>query len=126
MTRLFQGHTTRQIDGHTGQAAQADAWYYAPDDYEGAVLWSAPYPTRADAATAALAVALSRLGYEEEFLITPVVPPPADGTLLVALADTQETTVFDALGLLEALEGCPDETPWEDLWQAILPYRVEV
>jgi hypothetical protein len=50
--RIFQGKTTRQVDGHTTREADAEAWYYEPDDYEGDVLYSAPYPTR-DAAEAA-------------------------------------------------------------------------
>ena len=62
MARIFQGHTTRQIDGHTGQAAQADAWYYEPEDYEGDVLWSEPFASREEAEQAAEAVASQEEG----------------------------------------------------------------
>lgn len=55
--RIFQGQNTGQIDGHTGQAAFADAWYYEPDDYEGDVLWSEPFASRAEAEQAAEASA---------------------------------------------------------------------
>jgi len=51
--RVFQGKTTQQVDGHTRRAADAEAWYYAPLYYEGAVLYSASYPTEEAAKTAA-------------------------------------------------------------------------
>ena len=60
--RLFQGHTTRQIDGHTGQAAEASAWYYEPDDYDGDVLWSEPFASRDAAEQAAEANATQEEG----------------------------------------------------------------
>lgn len=49
--RIFQGHETRQIDGHTLEAAIDDDWYWEPADYEGDVLFSGCY---ADADEAAL------------------------------------------------------------------------
>ena len=51
--RFFQGASTRQVDGHTGRPADPQAWYYEPADYEGDVLYSAPYATRAEAEDAA-------------------------------------------------------------------------
>ena len=43
--RVFQGHETKQIDGHTGAPAQDGAWHFEPADYDGDVLWSAPCAT---------------------------------------------------------------------------------
>jgi len=37
------------VDAHTRQPAQADAWYAEPDDYDGEVLYSDPFVTRAEA-----------------------------------------------------------------------------
>lgn len=64
--RVFQGQTTKQLDGHTGQAAQADAWYYEPDDYTGDVLWSEPFATREAAEQAAEAEAEQAAEAEQE------------------------------------------------------------
>ena len=50
--RLFQGKTTQRVDSHTRRAADPEAWYYEPLDYEGDVLYSEGYPT-ADTARAA-------------------------------------------------------------------------
>jgi hypothetical protein len=66
--RIFQGTDTRQLDGHTRRPAEAEAWYYEPDDYAGDVLWSPPYPSRA-AAEAAAAASLT----EEEETVMPRV-----------------------------------------------------
>lgn len=43
--RIFQGRTTRQIEGHLGAPADPKGWYYEPFDYEGDVLWSQSYAT---------------------------------------------------------------------------------
>ena len=51
--RIFQGHTTRQINGHTTRAAEPQGWYYEPADYEGDVLYSEPFRSREDAEAAA-------------------------------------------------------------------------
>lgn len=51
--RVFQGKTTRQIDGHTTHEAEPEGWYYEPSDYEGDVLYSEPYATEEEARTAA-------------------------------------------------------------------------
>jgi hypothetical protein len=51
--RVFQGRDTRQIDGHTGKAADAEAWYYEPSDYEGDVLYSVAYASEEAAYEAA-------------------------------------------------------------------------
>jgi hypothetical protein len=53
MARIFQGSSTRQVDGHTSKPAQTSGWYWEPEDYEGDVLWSEAYPTREEAAEAA-------------------------------------------------------------------------
>ena len=66
---------------------------------------------------------LARLGLDDELLCTPATPPD-DGSL-VALADNQETTVFEAAPLLAALLACPDDATYDDVWTAILPYMVE-
>ena len=50
---------------------------------------------------------------------------PTEDTGVVALEDTQETTLFDGAGLLSTLTALPAEIEWEDLWQAILPYATQ-
>jgi hypothetical protein len=47
--RFFQGHDTQQVDAHTRKPAQAEAWYAEPDEYDGEVLYSDPFVTRAEA-----------------------------------------------------------------------------
>mgnify|MGYP001584453051 CR=1 FL=1 len=51
--RVFQGHDTQLIDGHTTRAADAQSWYYEPEDYEGDVLYSEAFGSREDAVAAA-------------------------------------------------------------------------
>jgi hypothetical protein len=49
--RFFRGAETGQLP-YKGGAAIPDAWYYEPTDYEGDVLWSAPFATKAEARAA--------------------------------------------------------------------------
>lgn len=46
--RLFRGDETEQRD-YRGAKADPEKWYYEPSDYEGDVLWSLGYGSRADA-----------------------------------------------------------------------------
>jgi hypothetical protein len=50
--RIFRGYETRQIDS-SGHPADHEKWYYEPSDYEGDVLWSRGYGSRAEAYHAA-------------------------------------------------------------------------
>jgi hypothetical protein len=50
---LLHRRDTRQIDGVTGDAPDPALWYYEPTDYEGDVLWSRGFVTRAAAEDAA-------------------------------------------------------------------------
>ena len=51
--RVFQGHDTQLIDGHTTRAAEPKSWYYEPETYEGDVLYSEAFGSREDAVAAA-------------------------------------------------------------------------
>ena len=46
---IFQGKETAQLDGHTGNPASENAWYWEPADYEGDVLYSHRYRDEKDA-----------------------------------------------------------------------------
>lgn len=50
--RIFRGDDTGQVD-LLGNRADPKKWYYEPADYEGDVLWSAGYYSRANAYHAA-------------------------------------------------------------------------
>lgn len=50
--RLFRGDATEQLQ-HDGSKADPECWYYEPADYEGDVLWSKSYGSRAEAYHAA-------------------------------------------------------------------------
>lgn len=50
--RIFRGDETNQLDSD-GHRADPEKWYYEPSDYEGDVLWSRGYGSRADAYHAA-------------------------------------------------------------------------
>jgi hypothetical protein len=49
--RLFRGDETKQVDssGPVPSKADPEKWYYEPADYEGDVLWSKGYGSRAEA-----------------------------------------------------------------------------
>lgn len=46
--RVFRGDTTGQVR-FDGKPADPELWYYEPVDYEGDVLWSRGYGSRAEA-----------------------------------------------------------------------------
>ncbi|MEO7035598.1 MAG: hypothetical protein ABI548_16860 [Polyangiaceae bacterium] len=46
--RIFRGDSTKQLR-HDGTPADPELWYYEPADYEGDVLWSRGYGSRAEA-----------------------------------------------------------------------------
>lgn len=144
--RVFQGHTTRQIDGHTARAAQPQGWYYEPTDYEGDVLYSVAYATRQaaeDAATIEEGLTeplrldtridgeLDRLGWssttapEGASTLDCWNTPTTEEDGLVTLHDPQEVTMFRGEALLEALRQLPEGISWEALWHAILPHSVQ-
>jgi hypothetical protein len=50
--RIFRGDETKQICSD-GTRADPELWYYEPADYEGDVLWSKGYGSRAEAYHAA-------------------------------------------------------------------------
>ena len=50
--RIFRGDSTSQLQ-HDGRKADPELWYYEPRDYEGDVLWSKGYGSRAEAYHAA-------------------------------------------------------------------------
>jgi hypothetical protein len=50
--RLFRGDETAQLQ-YDGRKADPELWYWEPDDYEGDVLWSKGYGSRAEAYHAA-------------------------------------------------------------------------
>lgn len=51
--RIFRGDETKQINGTDGSKADPEKWYYEPADYDGDVLWSQGYGSRAEAYHAA-------------------------------------------------------------------------
>ena len=51
--QIIRGRDTRQIDGVTCRPADPRRWYYEAIDYDGDVLWSESYATRAEAEAAA-------------------------------------------------------------------------
>lgn len=52
--RFFRGFDTGQLNGATGGGPDILAWYYEPIDYNGRVLWSRPFATKAEAKSASL------------------------------------------------------------------------
>ena len=51
--RVFLGSTSRQLDANPGCKRDDAAWYFEPVDYDGDVLWSPAYATKAEAIAAA-------------------------------------------------------------------------
>lgn len=51
--RIFRGSETEQVDPWVGESADADSWFWEPEDYDGDVLYSRSYESEDEATAAA-------------------------------------------------------------------------